>query len=76
MKENPAPGTYFYQTKTSPKAEKKGTASSHLHTRGPSFGISYKFYEKVTIPKEKSPERNTASNQSKLFYNFRIKANL
>ena len=44
MKENPPPGAYFDQAK-------------HLtgRSKGPTFGISYKFYQKVTIPLDKSP---------------------
>lgn len=44
MKENPAPGAYI------------GTHDkmNEFRPKGPTFGISYKFYEKVTIPKEKA----------------------
>ena len=41
MKDNPAPGSYFDQT------------SSSARIRGPTFGISHKYYERVMIPKEK-----------------------
>ena len=40
MKDNPAPGSYF---------EEGGSARN----RGPTFGISHKYYERVMIPKEK-----------------------
>lgn len=50
MKENPAPGAYFEQPKL-----------REVRAKGPTFGISYKFYEKVTIPREKSPERMVQS---------------
>ncbi len=40
MKENPPPGAYF-DNKT------------EARIKGPTFGISHKFYEKVFIPKEK-----------------------
>ncbi len=64
MKENPAPGAYF----------EEGKASTHLRSRGPTFGISHRFYEKVTIPKQMSPEKVTISNQSNFCDNLRIKA--
>ena len=41
MKENPAPGAYLDQHSTSPD----------FRPKGPTFGIGYKHYEKVTIPK-------------------------
>jgi len=41
MKENPPPGAYF---------DDKGS----IHSRGPTFGLSHKYYQKVLIPKEKS----------------------
>jgi hypothetical protein len=40
MKEIPSPGAYF-------------ESKSELHMKGPTFGISHKYYEKVLIPKEK-----------------------
>jgi hypothetical protein len=40
MKENPPPGAYF-------------DIGSEGRTKGPTFGISHKYYEKVLIPKEK-----------------------
>ena len=43
MKENPAPGCYDRQHNT----------SGEFRPRGPTFGIGHKYYEKVTIPKEK-----------------------
>jgi len=57
MKEIPAPGAYFGETG-------KGSIT---RPRGPTFGISHKFYEKVTIPKE-SPEKThtVRSNLSKI----------
>lgn len=43
MKENPAPGSYDdHHSMTGPDFRPKGKT----------FGISYKYYEKVTIPKE------------------------
>lgn len=44
MKENPAPGSYI-------GAHDK---SHEFKPKGPTFGISHKYYEKVTIPKEKA----------------------
>jgi hypothetical protein len=50
MKENPPPGAYFDN-------------NSDIRSRGPTFGISHKYYEKVMIPKEK---RNSSQlNRSK-----------
>lgn len=43
MKENPAPGNY----------DKPQNVSTDFRPKGPTFGISHKYYEKVTIPKEK-----------------------
>jgi hypothetical protein len=40
MKENPPPGAYIDNAK-------------ELKNKGPTFGISHKYYEKVLIPKEK-----------------------
>lgn len=40
MKELPAPGIYF-------------DGDTDLHNRGPTFGLSHKYYEKVLIPREK-----------------------
>ena len=39
MKENPPPGAYF--------DDKNGQTS-----KGPTFGLSHKYYQKVIIPKE------------------------
>ena len=47
MKENPAPGAYTYYH----------NSQDELKAKGPTFGISYRYYSKVTIPKE----RNTRS---------------
>lgn len=41
MKENPAPGSYFDHH----------TSATDYKPKGPTFGIPYKYYEKVTIPK-------------------------
>ncbi len=41
MKENPAPGAYL----------EGGDSKTEYHAKGPTFGIPYKYYEKVTIPK-------------------------
>jgi hypothetical protein len=46
MKENPAPGSYFDHGNR-----------TEFRSRGPTFGISHKYYEKVTIPKEASKEK-------------------
>jgi hypothetical protein len=40
MKENPAPGSYF-------------DAGHDFNSRGPTFGLSHRYYEKVMIPREK-----------------------
>lgn len=40
MKENPPPGAYI-------------DSSKEVKTKGKTFGISHKYYEKVLIPKEK-----------------------
>ena len=49
MKENPAPGSY--------------DSACDIRNKGPTFGISRKFYEKVMIPKEKIA--GLISNRSK-----------
>jgi hypothetical protein len=46
MKENPAPGAYFDQHAS--------TSGTDFRIKGPSFGISFKYYEKVFIPREKN----------------------
>jgi hypothetical protein len=38
MKENPPPGAYL-------------ESNADMRSKGPTFGISHKFYEKVMIPK-------------------------
>lgn len=43
MKENPAPGAYFDHHAT----------AHEFRARGPTFGLPYKYYQKVMIPKEK-----------------------
>ena len=53
MKENPAPGAYM---------DYHSTTTNDFRPKGPTFGISYKYYEKVTIPKEK---KNASTSQSK-----------
>lgn len=55
MKENPAPGAY--------EAEAESPAK-----KGPTFGISYKYYEKVMIPREEKKNRVT----SKQFRNLEL----
>jgi hypothetical protein len=45
MKENPAPGAYFDQYGGG------GDGMIEFRLKGPTFGISHKYYEKVTIPK-------------------------
>lgn len=58
MKENPAPGTYF-------------EANSDLRSKGPTFGIAHKFYEKVMIPKEKLVPKTTHRSTFCSTQNFR-----
>jgi hypothetical protein len=50
MKEIPPPGAYF-------------DAKTDIRAKGPTFGISHKYYEKVLIPKEK-PLPNQPRNQT------------
>jgi hypothetical protein len=57
MKENPAPGAY----EAFPEGEPR---------KGKTFGISYKHYEKVMIPKEEKLSRRP--NQSNKFSYIRI----
>ena len=45
MKENPSPGAYF--------DEHSSNTADSFRLKGPTFGIAHKYYEKVTIPKEK-----------------------
>lgn len=52
MKENPAPGAYLLGQQNS---------STDLRPKGPSFGISHKYYEKVMLPKEKKSNLNHQS---------------
>lgn len=52
MKENPAPGSYFDNL----------LRDSH---KGPTFGISHKYYQKVMIPKEKNSSVLTMRSKSK-----------
>lgn len=61
MKENPAPGSYFDHHAT----------AMEFRAKGPTFGLPYKYYEKVMIPREKvnfsrperkSPEKITKKN--------------
>ena len=52
MKQNPAPGSY----------DKQFNVSTDFRPKGPTFGISHKYYEKVTIPKEKRSIRSFESN--------------
>lgn len=61
MKENPAPGSYF---------------DSHYdpRSRGPTFGLGHKYYERVMIPREQKPQPHTAG-RSKLSVDFRIVSN-
>jgi hypothetical protein len=54
MKEIPPPGAYFENT-------------ADIRSKGPTFGISHKFYEKVLIPKEKAVGK-TLTNRSKYFF--------
>ena len=58
MKENPAPGSYFDHPAT----------AMEFRARGPTFGLPYKYYEKVMIPKEKTvyprPERKSPERVS------------
>ena len=51
MKENPAPGSYIDQHNT----------TVDFRSKGPTFGISYKHYEKVMIPKEKKASKVSTS---------------
>lgn len=44
MKENPPPGAYF---------DHHSSTSTEFRPKGPTFGIAHRYYEKVTIPKEK-----------------------
>ena len=60
MKENPAPGTYLDHHAT----------NNSFRPKGPTFGIGYKYYEKVTIPKEK--KRYPQSSKSNYFFMSRI----
>ena len=46
MKENPPPGAYF-DDKNNP------------NSKGPTFGLSHKYYQKVIIPKEQKSIVNT-----------------
>ena len=62
MKENPAPGAYLLGQQNS---------STDLRPKGPSFGISHKYYEKVMLPKEK---KNNLNNQSTYSLRNRAKA--
>jgi len=39
MKENPPPGAYFDDR-------------HNINSKGPTFGLSHKYYQKVIIPKE------------------------
>lgn len=41
MKENPAPGSYFDHH----------SSNIEYKAKGPTFGIPYKYYEKVMIPR-------------------------
>lgn len=54
MKENPAPGAYM---------DYHSTTTNDFRPKGPTFGISYKYYEKVTIPKEKKNASTSQSNK-------------
>ena len=53
MKENPAPGAYIGQQNT----------SLDFRPKGPTFGISYKYYDKAVITKEKKLPRISESKQ-------------
>ena len=61
MKENPAPGAYMDQ---------HSTTTNDFRPKGPTFGISYKYYQKVTIPKDK---KNASISQSKNKFNEGLK---
>lgn len=52
MKENPSPGAYF-------------DSNADPRSKGPTFGIAHKYYEKVLIPKEK-PTMNKNTTRSKM----------
>jgi hypothetical protein len=60
MKENPPPGAYF-------------DGQHDLRSRGPTFGLSHKYYEKVIIPKEKGsgPTVQTVRSSNVLMQNCR-----
>jgi hypothetical protein len=57
MKENPSPGAYF---------ESNGESKA----KGPTFGISHKYYEKVTIPKD--AKTSSSARRSNNIYYHRI----
>ena len=59
MKENPPPGAYF---------EHHSKTNNEFRPKGPTFGISHKYYEKVTIPKEK--KMMNPKNTSTFFSNL------
>ena len=61
MKENPSPGAYFdYHSNT----------LNEFRPKGPTFGIAHKYYQKVTIPKEK--KMLPKSNSSKHYINVEL----
>jgi hypothetical protein len=55
MKENPPPGAYF--------DDKNGLAS-----KGPTFGLSHKYYQKVVIPKEQKSVTTGQNVRSNLYF--------
>lgn len=58
MKENPAPGAYF-------------DSNNDLRSKGPTFGIGHKHYERVLIPKEQKPPQQTLARSTR-YAIFRI----
>lgn len=63
MKENPPPGAYF--------DDKNGQTS-----KGPTFGLSHKYYQKVIIPKEQKGHTSGQTVRSTHYFikNFHLYA--
>ena len=54
MKDNPSPGAY-------------NESKNDYNNRGPSFGLSYKYYQKVMIPKEMINLSKVQVDRSKIY---------